>query len=249
MLNPSDSNEQSSEQLNAEQYDAQEGNEFNNHVELEYGYVAVEDIPVVLREPRSHYYSRFYSWIGLIIVALLILAIYIIKSSKNHKKQRAITSDLLIKERESKIRQCKIAKNERDVPACKYVDMHIPTSSFGSGETSPLDELIDMQVTTTKGNIIDLHANWSTFGDMYRVRFVLPNYTKITSLLIHIEPTVVFANNWESMFKTAHILVRDKAETIIWKDTIIFDFKTSDSSTGYIGEGYIPLQLDMDKYI
>jgi hypothetical protein len=232
-------------------YDEQvpEDTKFNNHIELEFGYVPIEEIPIVLREPRTQYFSRFYSWIGLIIVALLIVAFYIIKSSKNHKKQRAITSDLLIKERESKIRQCKIAKNERDVPACKYIDLHIPTSSFGSNNEVTLDDLIEMQVTTTKGNIIDLRANWSLFGDMYRVRFILPNYTKLTSLLIHVDPTVVFANNWIATFKTAHILVRDKADTIIWKDTIMFDFKTGDSSAGYISEGYIPLQLDMDKYI
>ena len=71
---------------------------------------------------------------------------------------------------------------------------------------------------------------------------------QLSSLVIHTLPDQIFSHGWQTTFKTFNILIRDKADRIIWRDTILLDFQTGDSTAGYIGGGYIPLQFDLNKY-
>lgn len=217
-------------------------------IDLVYGRINREDIPVIMHEPQSSIFSRLTSWTGLVLVVLILAAFYIVRKRNEQLLLTTIKSEQLIDMRESKIRKDKMYKNELDVPNAKMITLYIPTSSFNSVLPDQINCLFSFSATTTKHDVITLYANWEISGDRYKVDLELPENCKLTSLTIHVKQTTLFAKKWNKTFKSAYIYVYDGTGRITWKDVILFDFDTGDSTAGYISNGYISIQFDLDKY-
>ena len=217
-------------------------------IKLSYGTIDPSDIPLVIQEPDYFTYSRLGLWIGIIIVGLLILAVYVIHAARQQQKIRNITSNLLIDERNSLIKRCDILSNKVDVPNSKSIEINIPKASFGGITIEQLNNLFDFNITTKKGNIVKLEGGWLETRDSYQIILILSDGVKLQSLILHILIDQIFVHNWQTSFKSMNIYVRDKTDRIIWRDTVMLDFITEDSSVGNIGGGYITLQFDLEKY-
>lgn len=219
-----------------------------NSIELTYGRIQPEDIPVILHEPQSSVFSRLTSWAGLIIVVLVILTIHVLRKRDEQRLLTTIKTEQLIDLRESKLRKERMYKNELDVPNAKIIRLYIPTNSFGSVAPDVLNCMFSFSATTTKHDLIELSGVWNISGDRYLIDLELPNNCRLTSLIIYAKPTELFAKGWQHTFKSLYIYLYDGTGRITWNDTILLDFKTGNSTAGYISNGYIPIQFDLDKY-
>jgi hypothetical protein len=217
-------------------------------VSISYGTINEDDIPLIMQEPTYFTYQRLTSWVGIIIISLLVLVAYVVYAAYQQKKIRGITSNFLINERNSLLKRCDLLSNKIDVPHSKSIEINIPKVSFDSITHSQLDCLFSFYITTTKGHVARLKGSWFANADSYTILLTLSNNIQLKSLVLHTLIDQIFAHGWQNTFNTFNVLVRDKSDRIIWRDTVILDFKTGDSTSGYISGGYIPLQFDLDKY-
>lgn len=217
-------------------------------IELTYGTIQPQDIPLIMREPMYSSYWRLSGWMTVIITALLILAIYVVREAHEQKELRNTTSKLLMNERNALIRRCDLVAGTADVPYAKSIEINISKSNLPNISQGQLDCLFSYWITTADGKMAQLKGSWQDNGASYLLLLILPNQTRLSSLVLHTLIDQIFANGWQTTFKSFNVLVRDKANTIIWRDTVILDFITGDSTAGYIGGGYIPLQFDLNKY-
>lgn len=217
-------------------------------IKLSYGTIDRSDIPLVMQEPEHFTYTRLSSWLGIIILSLLILAAYVVHAANDQHKIRNITSNLLINERDSLIKRCNLLANNIDIPNAKSIEINIPKASFSAITTDQLNRLFSFYITTKNGHMVKLNGAWFDNINSYKILLILSDGIQLHSLALHTLVDQIFAHDWQTTFKSFNILVRDKTDTIIWRDTIILDFLTGDSSVGYIGGGYISIQFDLDKY-
>jgi hypothetical protein len=188
------------------------------------------------------------SWLSIIILSLLILAALVVQAANDQHKIRNITSNLLIDERNSLIKRCDLLANNIDVPNVKSIEINMPKASFSAISQDQLNCLFSFYITTKNGHMVKLHGTWFANMDSYKILLILSDAIQLHSLVLHTLTDQIFAHGWQTTFKSFNILVRDKMDTIIWRDTVILDFQTGDSSVGYIGGGYIPIQFDLGKY-
>jgi hypothetical protein len=220
-----------------------------SQVELQYGNIDINNIPIVMNEPISSSYWRMTSWLSLIIIILFILFLFIMSESNKNKEIRYQTNKMLITEKNTKIKRCDLLNNNAQPPCAKSIELIISKSSFPNITLKDLNCLFSSyNITTIDGKFLQLKGIWNYFGDSYHCLLVLPNYTNLSSLVLHILINQLFAKGWSSTFKSFNILVRDKSDKVIWRDTVIIDFITGDSTAGNIGDGYIPIQFDLNKY-
>jgi hypothetical protein len=220
----------------------------SDEVTISYGTIKKEDIPLIMREPKYITYTRLASWTGVIIISLLILAVYVVYSHNEQKKIRHISSNMLMDERNNLIKRCDLISGKIDVPYAKSIEINMPISALPNISQEQLDCLFGFYITTSNGHFIKLRNTWIATADRFKILLQIPNHTQLQSLVIHTVPDQIFAHGWQHTFKSLNVLVRDKTNVIIWRDTIILDFVTGDSTAGYIGGGYIPLQFDLNKF-
>ena len=221
----------------------------NSSIELTYGPINPQDIPVILKESHIESGSRMIIWVSLVVVVLLILVYYSIQKQKEAAILYTAEMNLLIDKRQSELRKYRMSRSELDVPAAKYIHVHIPLSAFSRAPIGRISCIFSFVATTTKQSTLQLEPEWSIEGDQYHILLSLPNYVGLTSMVIHVNPTALFSHNWNKSFNSAHIYVHDSSDRVIWKDHILVDFDTGDATSGYTYNGYIPIQFDLDKYI
>ena len=220
----------------------------SNNIELTYGNIDSKDIPLVMSEPYSNSVGRKNSWLSIIIVVLLILSIFIFKEYLNKKDIRYQTHKMLITEKKSLLNRCDLLANKIQPPNAKYIEINIPKESFPNITIQQLNCLFSYQITSYDGKFLQLKGSWIDMGTIYKCILILPNYMNLSSFVLHTLMQQLFAKGWNNTFKSFNLLIKDKGHKIIWKDTIILDINTGDSSVGNIGDGYIPIQFDLEKY-
>ena len=73
----------------------------NSSIELVYGKINPQDIPVILKESHIESGSRMILWVGLVVVVLLILVYYSIQKQKEAAILYTAEMNLLIDKRQS----------------------------------------------------------------------------------------------------------------------------------------------------
>jgi hypothetical protein len=220
----------------------------SDNIELTYGNINTKDIPLVMSEPHSDSVGRKNGWLFIIITVLLILVFFIMKEYYNKKMIRTQTHKMLITKKKSLLQRCDLLANKIQPPNAKYIEINIPKESFPNINLQQLNCLFSYQITSYDGKFLQLKGSWIDNGNIYKCILVLPNYMNLSSLVLHTLMQQLYANGWNNTFKSLNLLVKDKGHKIIWKDTIILDINAGDSSVGNIGDGYIPIQFDLEKY-
>jgi hypothetical protein len=219
----------------------------SNQIELVNGTINIEDIPLIKNENKFDTYSRMSIWLIIIIIGLIIIIVISINKINEQKQLKYITTELLMEKRQALIKRGELLQNKIQIPNAKSITINIPKNSFPNITMDKLVCLFTFYVTYNDNQMVKLKGNWTIYNDNIQVLLVLPNYVKLSSLVIHTIPQQIFINNWNETFKSFNIFVRDNSDKILWNDTIIIDFNTGDSTAGYIGEGYIPIQFNLDK--
>ncbi len=214
-------------------------------ISLVNGDINESDIPLVVREPWVDTYLRATTVLGVFLVGLIIYTYHVINHIKLNKKISGITTQLLSEEADRRLSRCDrldaFRHNLYKIPYVNIVEIGIPVDSFPNGFRC-LNSL-KFYIITNDQRIFEIMSGWHIFGDMYVARFKLPNLTKLYGLQIYVSPDLI-----PSSFRVIDIKLRDKNGNTIWKDMVIIDLQSRDTSNGIIQDKYIVIQFDLDKY-
>lgn len=209
--------------------------DYTTEIDLAYGKIAKKDIPIVMMEPEYYSYARFGSWFGFIVFGALFLIILVIKESQNKHFQRHISAKYLIEERNKKLIQ-------NGKLYTKYIEILIPKKCFNGYIPTSLFKFY----VISKSAISEIQSTWTELHntDMYIIRFVMPNYMQLQSLIIYFSPTILTANGLDKTINLMDIRLKNQNDDIVWKDVVIIDFTSGDTSIGIITGNYIVLQFN-----
>lgn len=243
-----DDNKTDSEEFNMKEYLDQ-----NNEIELLYGTINKNEIPVIMNESPIFMYSRFSMFISLILLCLIITMFYVIKRYNNKKKLNEVTSLLLTKEANQKINNCEIVERLNHdlitIPYVKYIDISLPVDNFPSNLTIDcFKNIFKFYIITKNKDMLEISSKWRKIDNMYFARFILPEFTELYGINIYISPDLSYSKKLTSTFKVIDLKLRNKNDDIIWKDILIMDLLSKDISRGIIQQNYITVQFDLENY-
>jgi len=220
-------------------------------IELSYGTIAKEDIPIVMVEPLHDKYMRHGSWLSFIVLSMFLVVYLVLNESNKRHKLRNITTQFLMEEFDRRLnlqeRLINFKNNLLSVPYTKYIDIYIPvTKSLGTPEQ--LDNLFIFYVVGKSGAISQVQSQWSIRSNNYYCRFVMPNYMQLYGLIIYFSANKIFARNLDKTINMMNIYLQNQNDDIIWRDTLTMNFSSGDSSVGLMMGNYILVQFDLSKY-